>query len=245
MTASKNENEITEKVKAFYEKYPYPPPEKDITKTFKWLTKVSGHFRSQTVLDVGCGTGSIALRVAKEAKKVHAIDAAKSSIGVLVRKARAAKIENVLAKTAELTKWKPKIQYDHVLCIGVLHHTAQPSKNFQRISKWVKKEGKLTIGVYTATNTAYNALQNAIRPLSTKQRIWLLQKLMPKRSTIELADTYAHPQKSLHTLKEVRDWYKKADFVVKKYKEDPGFLLITGTREKGENHEKRTQHERR
>lgn len=47
------------------------------------------------VLDIGCGTGSLALRLAPHVAHVHGLDVAEAMIAIAERKARAQRVENV------------------------------------------------------------------------------------------------------------------------------------------------------
>jgi arsenite methyltransferase len=51
--------------------------------------------RSDTVLDIGCGTGSLALRLARHGGHVHGLDLSDVMIGIADDKARAGGVDNV------------------------------------------------------------------------------------------------------------------------------------------------------
>lgn len=54
---------------------------------------------TDVILDIGCGTGSLALRLAGSAAHVHGLDLSSEMIRIADRKAQAAKVENVIFHT--------------------------------------------------------------------------------------------------------------------------------------------------
>jgi len=73
-------------------------------------------------LEFGCGTGSTALALAADVKRIRAIDVSAEMIGIAREKAAAAKIPNVAFETAAFDSFQaPDAAFDAVLGLNVLH----------------------------------------------------------------------------------------------------------------------------
>ncbi|HEU0103809.1 MAG TPA: class I SAM-dependent methyltransferase [Mycobacteriales bacterium] len=74
---------------------------------------------SQRVLDVGCGAGALAARLALRVRRVEAVDRSPA----MVDRARAATGPRVTVRRADvLSDPLPEGAYDAVVCLSVLHH---------------------------------------------------------------------------------------------------------------------------
>jgi arsenite methyltransferase len=79
--------------------------------------------RDYDVLDVGCGTGSLALELAPGVRHVHAIDVSGEMLRIAQRKATAAGVENVTFHRATLddTSGLRAHRFDAVCAFNILH----------------------------------------------------------------------------------------------------------------------------
>lgn len=85
----------------------------------------------ERVLDVGCGTGSLALaarRRVRDAGAVHGIDASPEMIAVARRKARAAALDVRFEEAAVQALPFPAAWFDAVLSTLMLHHLPRPAR---------------------------------------------------------------------------------------------------------------------
>lgn len=75
------------------------------------------------VLDVGCGTGSLALELAPHVRQVHAMDLSSGMIDIAKRKATAAGVDNVTFHTSTLDgpAALPPASLDMVCAYNILH----------------------------------------------------------------------------------------------------------------------------
>lgn len=76
------------------------------------------------ILDVGCGTGSLALRLASDGAQIHGLDLSREMIRIANEKAAAQKVDNVTFHTApfddNLTAFEPE-SLDGICACSLLH----------------------------------------------------------------------------------------------------------------------------
>lgn len=96
------------------------------------------------VLDTGCGTGSLALRLAPSAAHVHGLDLSSEMIRIANGKARAQKVDNVTFHTGPLddsfTAFEPK-SLDGICAYSLLHLVGDRSAALDRIYRLLKPGG--------------------------------------------------------------------------------------------------------
>jgi arsenite methyltransferase len=98
------------------------------------------------VLDIGCGTGSLALRLAPSAGHVHGLDVSSEMVRIASGKAQAEQVENVTFHTAafddSLTAFADG-SFDGICAYSVLHLLEDPAAGLQRIHRLLKPGGFL------------------------------------------------------------------------------------------------------
>jgi len=102
-------------------------------------------FRGKDVLECGCGGGQHTSFVAPYARSLTAVDLNTTDIAK-IRNKDAANVEFVEADIATMDLGK---QFDIVFSIGVIHHTDDPDKTVENLTKHVKPGGKLIVWVYS------------------------------------------------------------------------------------------------
>ena len=79
---------------------------------------------SENALEIGCGTGAFARRLAKHCKRVIALDL--SSEMIRVARSRSTQFDNLEFQLADATTWDfPESHFDFVCSIATLHHLNQ------------------------------------------------------------------------------------------------------------------------
>jgi len=102
--------------------------------------------RGKDVLERGCGGGQHSLFMAEVAKSITAVDL--NTIEVARR--RVAHRDNVAFIEADLATMDLGRQFDVVVCIGVIHHTDDPTATFHNLYRHCKPGGRLIIWTYSA-----------------------------------------------------------------------------------------------
>lgn len=119
-------------------------------------------FDGQIVLDVGCGSGALS-KAAIEfgAKHVIAIDITSSVDNARKNLKHFDNIDFIQADISNL----PFIEEfaDIVFSIGVLHHTPEPDKSFNRIAKLLKYDGYFSVYLYSSTLYKYDNYLQRLR----------------------------------------------------------------------------------
>ena len=78
----------------------------------------------ENALEIGCGTGAFARRLAKRCRRVIAIDL--SAEMIRVARSRSSRFENLEFELADVMNWKsPQSHFDFICSIATLHHLEQ------------------------------------------------------------------------------------------------------------------------
>ncbi|MDC1213965.1 class I SAM-dependent methyltransferase [Rhodospirillales bacterium] len=112
-----------------------------------WIKPLSlDVFKGKRVLECGCGGGHHTRIMASKATHVTAVDLNT----VQIAKERCADLTNISFVEADLATMDLKDQFDIVVCIGVIHHTDDPDRVFDRLYEHLVPGGKLIIWAYSA-----------------------------------------------------------------------------------------------
>ena len=153
------EDKTVKKVIDFYNEAPFPNYENDDDKSsinFKgqknYLAREFKNFIGfdKDVLEVGCGTGQLSLYFAIGTNnRVFALDPTLASINLGKTFAEENNKKNIKFVNADVFDdvFENEV-FDFIWSNGVLHHTKDPKKSFDIISKYLKKNGYILIGLY-------------------------------------------------------------------------------------------------
>jgi len=100
----------------------------------------------QTVLDIGCGTGTFAIHAAERCKKVYAVDVSKAMLRCARRKARKAKLDNIEFHHGGFLSYDHKANpVDAIVSTVALHHLPDFWKlaGLKHLAQMCKAGGKL------------------------------------------------------------------------------------------------------
>ena len=222
--------DVTEVVKSFYEENPFPNyedwdsawslREKAVQSVFARLLDEQIPHGSK-VLDVGCGTGQLSNFLGmKWGRTIFGADICLNSLKL----GHNFKLRNDIDNTAfvQMNLFRPVFKpesFDLVLSNGVLHHTSDPFRGFEAISKLVNRGGHLVIGLYNRYGRIPTGVRRLIFRVSGNRFRFLDYRTRNKsvgdvRKLAWFLDQYRHPHESTHTIGEVMKWFDRIGFQV-------------------------------
>lgn len=155
--------DIAQAMRAFYERYPYPPAVRDLG-DYKRLWRDPARRRVEAalcwphepfrqdrrILVAGCGTSQAARYAIKWPKaSVTAIDISAESVGETEKLKRNHRLEN-LAVHQRSVEEAPDLgeEFDHIVCTGVLHHLPDPERGLRALRAVMTPNAALQLMVY-------------------------------------------------------------------------------------------------
>ncbi len=220
-----NDNE-TKKVTEFYKATPFPNYKNDdnkqtildkgnrniLAKNFK---KFIGY--QKNVLEIGCGTGQLSIYFSLGTNnKIVAFDPTIESLNLAKNFAKKNEITNIEFVNADIfDDVLVENYFDFIWCNGVLHHTKNPYKAFEIVSKSLKDNAYILVGLYNKIGRIRTIIRKYISKLFG---IKFLEMFDPTLKNLKISeeerkswikDQYFHPIEKLHTLDEVLTWFKK------------------------------------
>ena len=215
------------KIIDFYEESPFPNyEEKDDKSSISHKgdkNYLASEFKkfigfNKNVLEVGCGTGQLSLYFAiGNNNKIFALDPTLASINLGKKFSEENKINNVKFINADIFDdvFNNEV-FDFIWTNGVLHHTKNPKLAFDIISKYLKKNGYILVGLYNRYGRIRTLIRRFLYKIFGKSIVMILDPTLRniKKENKEqikswIRDQYEHPVESLHTLDEVLHWFKK------------------------------------
>jgi ubiquinone/menaquinone biosynthesis C-methylase UbiE len=234
-------NEISKKVKSQYEENPYPRWEHIMSRGQQsYLDLINININPNKIKDftlkeeinllvAGCGTGYQPISIAQIDKsiKIDAFDLSRASLAYGLRKSKELSIKNIHWFQSDILEIdNTKKQYSIIECSGVLHHMEDPIKGFNILSKKLKPEGLLKIGLYSKSFRE-NRLKKSQELLSKKfksrdiKSIRLARKYIKKMdgekiklmpdfySSSSFRDLLMHEQEKSYDLNEIKKIFEK------------------------------------
>jgi SAM-dependent methyltransferase len=212
----------TDMVRRFYDAAPFPGyPARDDLASFRARAERSTFAQlldraidgDADVVEVGCGTGQMALFLARADRTVIGVDVSRQALLLAAAAARRFGVRSVQFVEAALHRagLRPG-SFDVVYSAGVLHHTADPGAAFARVAQLAKPGGLVIIGVYNAFARFPLRLRRTLARV-TNGRIVPFDPVLrarhdePSRRRAWLRDQYHHPEEHRHTVGETRRWF--------------------------------------
>jgi len=224
---------FTKKITNFYKIEPFPQySESDNLNTilkkgnendFAFRLKKYIGFNKK-ILEVGAGTCQLSVYLALGTNNnVYALDATYESLKLGKKFADKISLKNIKFVNADIFDdvFNDGV-FDFIICNGVLHHTKNPKKGFEIITKYLKKNGYISIGLYNKIGRFRTHIRRVVYKVFGYRMICLMDpvlrnlKNLSKQQTISwIRDQYAHPLESGHTFDELKKWFdeKEIEFI--------------------------------
>ena len=108
------------------------------------MIKVIKLTKSMEVIDFGCGTGLLTLKLHPFVKSITGVDNSPGMLGMLTSKVKAQNLDNVLTQHVDFEKGD-RIEglYDLVISSMVLHHISDVANLFREWSKLLRPNGQV------------------------------------------------------------------------------------------------------
>ena len=219
-------DKTVEKVVDFYNETPFPNYEDNDDKSSinskgdkNYLAKEFKNFIgfNKDILEVGCGTGQLSLYLSIGTNnRIFALDPTFTSINLGRDFANKNNIENIKFINADIfDDIFIDESFDFIWTNGVLHHTKNPKLAFEIISKYLKKNGYVLVGLYNKFGRFRTLFRKFLFKIFGKPIVMFLDPTLrnlkrnkSKQIKSWIRDQYEHPVESLHTFDEVLKWFK-------------------------------------
>jgi len=182
---------------------------------FKKLDKEIAMFSK--VLEVGCGTGQLSLFLSRYQRQIFSVDLSMGSLELGENFRKKNNIENLFFLRMNLFNLFFKEEFfDVIISNGVLHHTENPKLAFMELTKYLKKDGYIIIGLYHRYGRVYTKIRQSLIKIFGDSFKFLDKKTLTKYSSKEKSfawfmDQYKNPKESTHTFTEISNWFKIAN----------------------------------
>ena len=223
---SKKFDDSTNLVKSFYKHHPFPNYQGKENKAKLIELKNNNNFLKniiddigygKDVIEIGSGTSQLSnLIAATSNNRVVAFDATYESLMMGKKFSLDNQINNcsfVQGDISEINSIFPDEKFDYLICSGVLHHTADPYGNFNKILKLLKNNGIVVLGLYNIYGRIYSKTIKYLyrlfgeKILSIFDPVYSQMKISKEQKKSWVNDQYHHPIESCHSFREVFQWF--------------------------------------
>lgn len=221
-------DQITKKVTSFYKDSPFPNYKVEDNKSTILIKGDQNFLTSQfkkfigynkNILEVGCGTGQISNYFSIGTNNnIVGLDPTIESLRLASNFAKNNNIQNVKFVNADIFDDVLKDKFfDFIWCSGVLHHTKDPYTAFKIITKSLKDEGYILIGLYNKIGRVRTIIRKFFYKIFGENFLKIIDPTLRNLKNDKdeqkawIRDQYIHPVESLHTLDEVLKWFNNND----------------------------------
>ena len=157
-------------------------------------------FSNKTILDIGCGAGTISLYLANQGANIIGIDISRKAIDSCKKSAKALKLKDrtqFICNTIEQIKFRRK--FDLIICSEIIEHIPNDKAFLKRVYKLLKNNGLLILSTPSINAPLY--------------KIGLAQNFDKRVGHIRR-----------YSKKQISDLVKKSGFTIEKVKLTEGVL---------------------
>jgi len=192
---------------------------KDLHDLLRKRNNFFGKREIKTIIEFGCGTGWLTNSILFYYKKsVKSIDFTEKALSTARAVSKLLNLETNFINS-DIFNYEENKLYDLVISMGVLHHTKDCRKAFNKISKFVKPKGYIYLGLYHlyGRRPMLRFLQSYSRWNGEESAYNLFKKMNIKMEDSEhsyswFRDQVLHPHETQHTLEELYKWLEEEDF---------------------------------
>jgi SAM-dependent methyltransferase len=255
-------------VQDFYERYPYPPPVDNLDNyrslwrdsqkkraDYHLFQPATPYRENQSILIAGCGTSQAAKHAIRWPNaKITGIDFSATSIAGTAALKNKYQLDNLelhqlpIDRVSELG-----LQFDQIVCTGVLHHLANPDAGLRALRDVLKPDGAMHLmlyapygrtGIYmlqefcrrlgiTATDDGIRDLVAALQLLPPTHPLQNLLREAPDfRNPAALADALLHPQDRAYSVAQLFEFLDNGDMTFGRWVNQAAYESCCGVMEK-------------
>jgi SAM-dependent methyltransferase len=151
-------DEQTRTVRTLYEQFPFPNtdykvPAWGFARYFAAQARHGGRSllaEGVSVLDAGCGTAEFtrSLAASFSQSRFLGVDMTEASLEIARTRAREAGLTNAELQRGNLLELDLGRRFDVVICMGVLHHLADPARGLARLREHLADDGYMVLWLY-------------------------------------------------------------------------------------------------
>jgi cyclopropane-fatty-acyl-phospholipid synthase len=110
-----------------------------------------------TILELGCGWGSLSLHMAKSLpnSRIVAVSNSADQRRFIQKRACDLGIANLEVRTADMNKFEPEERFDRVVSVEMFEHMRNHARLLERISSWLRPGGKLLVHIFCGAPPPY------------------------------------------------------------------------------------------
>jgi SAM-dependent methyltransferase len=212
--------DVTEEVRSFYERYPYPPPVNALDKyqslwqdrqrrraDYHLFWPAKPYKEDQSILVAGCGTSQAAKHAIRwPASQVTGIDCSSTSVRHTEELKEKYNLKNLRVRELAVECVNDlDMAFDQIVCTGVLHHLSDPDAGLSALRSVLKPDGAMHLMVYAPYGrTGVYMLQEFCRRLGIRATNEEIRDLISALRALP----FGHPLETL--LKQASDFRHEA-----------------------------------
>lgn len=255
---------VTDEVRNFYDDHPYPEPIKSLDQyralwqdplrrraEFHLLWPNRPYREDHSILVAGCGTSQAAKHALRfPCARVTGIDLSATSVQCTEELKRKYNLNNLRVYQLSIENVSQlQMEFDHIICTGVLHHLASPEEGLAALRDALKWDGTMHLMVYALygrtgvymlqdfckrlnippTEQGIRDLIGALQALPMNHPLSNLLKEAPDfRHEAALADALLHPQDRAYSVPELLDWIEGAQLTFSRWLRQAPYIANCG-----------------
>lgn len=112
----------------------------------------------QEILELGCGWGSFSLWAASQYPKsrITSVSNSHSQAEYINGEAKRRGITNLTVVTNDINNFDTSVQHDRIVSIEMFEHVRNYAVLFEKLSKWLKDDGRIFVHVFSHKQHAYD-----------------------------------------------------------------------------------------